>query len=107
MIVARGDDFQGPPLMNVGLKSGGKETKIAEMPVGPKMGSVKIGTVDLAPGPKQLTIAFTNDAYEKDKGDRNLFVRAVHLTPADTAPDTVKPVAAIAGRAEVDRARRG
>ncbi len=96
VIAARGDDFNGPPVMRVTLKAGGQETKIAEAPVpgGPKIAPVDAGIVDLAPGAKKLTIAFLNDAYEKDKGDRNLYVRAVHLAPVD-GPDTTKPVAAI------------
>ena len=95
VVVARGDAFQGPAQVRVGLKSGGPANTIGEVPVGPKMGPVPIGKVEIKPGAKQLTVAFTNDAYEKDKGDRNLYVRAVRLVPVETAPDTQPPVAAI------------
>ena len=96
VVEARGDDFQGPPIMSVGLKNGGKETKLGDLPVGPKMGPVQVGQVALVSGEKNLTIAYTNDKYEKDQGDRNLYVRSVRLVPVYDTPDTSPPRVAIA-----------
>jgi Protein of unknown function (DUF1800)/Ca-dependent carbohydrate-binding module xylan-binding len=96
VIEARGDDFKGPPIMAVNLKSDGKETKLGDLPVGPKMGPVQAGQVVLGPGEKELTIAYTNDAYEKDKGDRNLYVKSVRFVPIDDIPDKTPPVVGIA-----------
>jgi hypothetical protein len=96
VIEARGDSYQGPPVMKVALKNGGIETKLGEIPVAPKMGTVQAGSVDLAPGEKELTIAFTNDLYDQGKGDRNLFVRAVRLVPVDETPDRTPPRVIIA-----------
>ncbi len=95
-IDARGDDYQGPPLMKVGLVVGGQESKIAEKPVGPNMGAVQIGEINLAPGEKSLTVAFTNDKYDKDKGDRNLYVKAVRLFPNGDSADKSAPRVSIA-----------
>jgi hypothetical protein len=94
-IEARGDDFKGPALMSVKFKSNGKETKLGELPVGSKMGMVQAGRVDLIAGAKELAIGFINDAYEKDKGDRNLYVKSVHLVPIEEAPDKAPPRIAI------------
>ena len=93
---ARGDDFQGPPLMKVCLVTGGNKTKISEMPVGPNLGPVQAGQVTFAPGEKALTIAYTNDFYIKDKGDRNLYVKSVRLVPVNETPDTIPPRVSIA-----------
>ena len=77
--------------MRVALKCAGNETKLGEFPVGPNMGPVQSGQVDLTPGDKELTVAFINDAYEKDKGDRNLYVKAIRLVPVDDQPDKLPP----------------
>ncbi len=91
VVDAKGDLYQGPPVMRVALKSNGQEIKSIDLPVGPQMGPVVAGQGMLAPGPKELTIAFTNDKYDAGKGDRNLYVKAVHLVPADATPDTRPP----------------
>jgi uncharacterized protein (DUF1800 family) len=91
VIEARGDAFQGPPQMSVGLKSEGKDTKLGEVPVGPKLGSVSVGQVALVSGSKELAVGFTNDLCQPGKGDRNLFVKAVHLVPVDAASDAIPP----------------
>jgi hypothetical protein len=104
-IEARGDSFKGPPLMSVKLKSNAKETKLGEIPVASnKWGFVQAGRVDLASGPKDLAVGFTNDAYEKDKGDRNLYVKSIHLVPVEDTPDKVAPRIAIAYSPKVSSA---
>jgi uncharacterized protein (DUF1800 family) len=60
------------------------------------MGTIQAGQVVLTPGDKALTIAFTNDAYEKGKGDRNLYVKSVRLIPVEDAPDKTPPMVSIA-----------
>jgi uncharacterized protein (DUF1800 family) len=54
-----------------------------------------VGQFTLAPGEKELTIAFTNDKYEKDKGDRNLYVKSVRIIPVDDPSDKIPPRVAI------------
>ena len=96
MVAAQGDVFQGPPNLQVGLVTGGQETKLADVAVQAKPSSYPAGTVNLTTGPKALTIAFTNDAYVKGQGDRNLYVKSVRLVPADDQPDKTPPVITVA-----------
>jgi hypothetical protein len=96
VVEARGDDYLGPPLATVGFKDDGKETKLGDFPVGPKMGPVQAGQIVAGPGAKALTVAFNNDRCDAGKGDRNLFVRSIRLVPIEDAPDTTAPRATIA-----------
>lgn len=94
-IEARGDDFQGPAVMSVTMKSDGKETKLGEVPVGSKMAPVPIGQAALHAGAKELTLGFTNDLFEQGKGDRNLYVKTIRLVPINQVADTQPPQVAI------------
>jgi uncharacterized protein (DUF1800 family) len=96
VIDARGDDYEGPPNMEVGFKANGTETKLGDFPVGPNLGPVQAGQIVLGAGEKDLTIAFTNDKCDPGKGDRNLYVKAVRLVPVEDAPDKTPPLVSVA-----------
>ena len=73
VVNARGDPYDGPPLVSVDLKRDGKDNKVGEFPVAStKLASVSGGTLDLTAGPKDLIVGFTNDKADAGKGDRNL-----------------------------------
>jgi hypothetical protein len=92
VVEARGDQYQGPPLMSVKLKADGKETKLGEFSVAnPKITSVPGGSIVLAPGPKELAVGFTNDLCDLGKGDRNLYIQSVQLVPIYDASSIVPP----------------
>jgi uncharacterized protein (DUF1800 family) len=80
LIEARGDQFKGPPIASVALETGAETTPIGEAKVtGGGWSALKAGEITLIAGAKRLRVAFTNDAYEEGKGDRNLFVQALVL----------------------------
>ncbi len=92
---ARGEEYQGPPIASVSLKTGETVKPLSEVPVPGWWNIRKAGVVDLPKGPKQLVIAFNNDLYEKDKGDRNLWLGAVTLREAAPAVDRSPPHVAV------------
>jgi uncharacterized protein (DUF1800 family) len=97
LIQARGDQYDGPPLCSVELKSNGKEDKLGEFPVAStKLASVPGGTLDLTAGAKDLVVGFTNDKADAGKGDRNLYIQSVQLAPTDDTLDKTPPKVAIA-----------
>lgn len=71
------------------------EKEIALKPVAITNGFTprKIERVQFLPetGKKSITVAFKNDLYEKDVGDRNLWVRSLILQQVSTEPDTQPP----------------
>jgi uncharacterized protein (DUF1800 family) len=95
-IELRGTDFNGPAIATVLLKAGDKETKLADVPGGPKIADQPVGQINFVVGPKALTVRFANDAYAKDKGDRNLWVRSIRLEPVALPAPTSLPLASIA-----------
>ena len=97
VINARGDQYDGAPLVSVDLKSDGKDNKLGEFPVASsKLESVPGGTLDLTAGAKDLVVGFTNDKADAGKGDRNLYIQSVQLIPTDDMPDKAAPHVAIA-----------
>ena len=95
-IDTRGDDFNGPAVATVLLKVNGQETKLADIPAGAKLATMPVAQTTLAAGPKSLVVRFANDAWEKDKGDRNLYVRSVQLIPVQDQPVKIPPTATVA-----------
>ena len=84
---ARGEDFNGPPVIEAFLQAGeNPPVKIGE--VGVKSDRAwEFGQTQLSEGPKNLILRFGNDAAEKKKGDRNWYLRAASLeesVPAST-----------------------
>jgi uncharacterized protein (DUF1800 family) len=95
-IEARSQDYQGSAVATVLVKVGnGQENKLSDVPADNKMSEKPVVSFTFAPGPKQLIIRFANDAYDKDKGDRNLFVRSVRLEPVYPPAKTDLPIAGI------------
>jgi uncharacterized protein (DUF1800 family) len=94
-IEARGTDFNGPSVATLLLRANGQETKLGEVPVGDKIASLPVAQITFTAGPKTLVVRFANDAYEKDKGDRNLYVHAVQLDPVSDKSDATPPMATL------------
>ncbi|MEM6551755.1 MAG: DUF1800 family protein [Planctomycetota bacterium] len=89
---ARGDHFKGPPTAEFALEQGPETEALDPFAVDKKYANRTVGQITLEPGPKRLSLAFTNDLYDaKSKGDRNLYIRAVELRavrPKDATPPT-------------------
>ena len=92
-IEARGTDFNGPAVATVLLRINGQETKLGEVPAGATLAVLPVAPFVFHPGPKSLIVRFANDAYEKGKGDRNLYVHSVQLDPVPIGTDKIPPVA--------------
>jgi hypothetical protein len=102
-VEARGQDYRGPAVVTVRLRTPGSPLEPAllgeaAVPARWETRRVGAGPVMLPPGPKQLLVGFENDAYDPPQdgrggGDRNLWVQAVVLaapSPADSAPPRVE-----------------
>lgn len=88
---AFGEVYKGPPIVKVELVQGDKRTPVGEpVKVFNSQREQVVGEVDLPRGPKRLSVAFTNDAHELKKGDRNLHLRGIELRTA--GDDTRAPV---------------
>ncbi len=76
---ARGEEFNGPPVVESFLKAGLQSpAKIGEAAV--KNDRVwTFGKAHLEPGPKQIVLRFSNDAAVAKQGDRNWWLRAAIL----------------------------
>ncbi|MDD5199663.1 MAG: DUF1800 family protein [Terrimicrobiaceae bacterium] len=99
---ARGDGFNGAPIAEVALKTGGQPDQlISKSEVrGPQTLDAK--QVRLFRGPKQVAVRFTNDLYAPEDrarhipgGDRNLWLKAIDFAEVPRkgtapAPPTVK-----------------
>jgi hypothetical protein len=92
----RGDHFEGAPIAAVTLRAGDEETPIGEVAARGWWSPMRVGDVELEPGPKQLAVAFTNDRYERGGGDRNLWFQAVMLAKKPDETDRTAPVVTIA-----------
>jgi len=93
LIDARGDVFEGPPIAAVELRHGQHAEAVGEAQAYRGYGRRRAGRVTLREGDKSLRVAFINDYYEKDKGDRNLFLRSVVLREVaaeDQSPPTAE-----------------
>ncbi|MEM6392910.1 MAG: DUF1800 family protein [Planctomycetota bacterium] len=92
---ARGDHFKGAPTAEFALEQGDDNHALDPVNVDQRYSHRAVGQITLQPGPKRLSLAFTNDLYDaKSKGDRNLYIRAVELRPVRPR-DTTPPTAAI------------
>lgn len=91
LIEGRGDDFEGPPVVNVVLVRGGETVPVGECGVPGWWDTVPVGKVTLATGPKQLVFAFRNDKFTEGVGDRNLWLQAAVVQEVAAAPDTAAP----------------
>ena len=89
-------DFNGPAIATVLLNVGGKQTKLADINAGPRIAESPVGQATFAVGPKTITVRYANDAYEKNKGDRNLWIRGIRLDPVPVATTAALPLASIA-----------
>lgn len=90
---ARGDQYEGFPIVAAKLRTGGVDKPIAEKTTNQWFNDWKVGNVELTKGPKQLVVSFINDAYKEKVGDRNLWLRAVSLREvagADSAPPSLE-----------------
>ncbi|MBI2923434.1 MAG: DUF1800 family protein [Planctomycetes bacterium] len=96
-VEGRGDQLDGPPIAEVSLVADGKTTKIGEIGIGGWWGPHQVPGIAVLPaGAKKLVVAFTNDKFEKDKGDRNLALQAVILLGVPPTGDTLNPSVKIA-----------
>jgi uncharacterized protein (DUF1800 family) len=75
----RGTSFQGPAVATVSLRTADDATPIGTIEAPDWWNTRRAGEIELPPGPKELVIAFENDHFAADRGDRNLFVEAVLL----------------------------
>jgi uncharacterized protein (DUF1800 family) len=92
---ADGDTFEGPPLAQISIEQNSASTPLADVEV-IKNKEYEVGKIILSPdSPAAVKLAFTNDHYLKDKGDRNLRIFEVLLRPNLSERDEQEPVAAI------------
>lgn len=89
-----GTDFQGPCRASVMLDAPGA-SEIGQVDAPTWWDQRLVGRVKLSTGPKSLRVAFVNDKYEKDVGDRNLHLHAVVLRTVSTRPDASAPASRI------------
>lgn len=76
---ARGEEFQGPPVIEAFLQAGeNPPQKIGEAGVKNDR-AWTFGSTRLAAGPKKIILRFGNDLAEEKKGDRNWHLRAASL----------------------------
>jgi uncharacterized protein (DUF1800 family) len=86
-IEARGQEFNGPPVVEAFLQSGEEpRQKIGEQGVKGER-SYAFGSVLLPKGPKQMILRFDNDAAVAGQGDRNWWLRAARLEEKVPASD--------------------
>ncbi len=94
---ALGEHFKGAPQLDIGLKTpAAKEIQwIAQANIPTYWDTRRIGLIDLPAGPKQLVIAFKNDAFVEGEGDRNLLVQAILLVDKSGQDDLSAPMVAL------------
>ncbi len=82
----RGEEYKGKPKATL-LKVQGEEREVlGEVAVDRWDKTVKLGEWDFSSGPKQVAIAFQNDAHDPDKGDRNLYMTALRFRKVEGDP---------------------
>ncbi len=94
-IESLGQEFQGPPILAASLLSDSGSTPIGQTPVQSWWAPRSLGRVHLAGDASRLSIAFINDHYEHDKGDRNVAFQALVLREIISTPDSAPPSARI------------
>ncbi len=90
-----GEHFQGPPVGEIRLRTERGVDVIGTYDAPTWWNTRPVGEVDLPPGPKQLEFAFTNDKYEANRGDRNLWLQAILLRERIARDDRAAPIATI------------
>ena len=88
---ARAEEFEGPPTVEARLIAGDEVLWSRTYDVHGWWRAHELGVLDLPAGPKRLEVAYTNDHYEEDKGDRNLWLRSVMLHGAPEGADREPP----------------
>lgn len=91
----RGDDFEGAAVATLRLRRESGTIEVGAIEAPSWWDLRRVGTIDLAPGPKALEVAFANDRYEEGVGDRNLYVQAAILAERPGAEDRAAPHVAI------------
>ncbi|MHC4492556.1 MAG: DUF1800 domain-containing protein, partial [Planctomycetota bacterium] len=88
----RGDHFEGAPVASFYVRHGEAVSEIGRVEAPNWWDTRRAGIVELERGPKQLVVAFENDHFEPDVGDRNLWLQSVILAQRPVEPDRVPPV---------------
>ncbi len=89
-IDAKGQDFQGPPVVEAFLKTGDAfPEKIGEVSLVGYFRGLSLGDTTLKAGPKQLIIRYGNDLAVQGQGDRNWWLRSLSLS--ESIPRTNQP----------------
>ncbi len=79
-VEAKGQDFQGPPVVEAYLKiEGADPVKLGESPIKDFYNGIKVGKATLTKGPKQIVLRYSNDLSKGKEGDRNWWLRSVQL----------------------------
>jgi len=94
-IESRAEEYKGPPKLAFTLRQDGAEKPVCETDVTGWWNTRKVSTATLAKGPKQLTVAFTNDLREEKRGDRNVWLKSVILREASDKLDRAAPRVAL------------
>ncbi len=95
-VEGRGQDYEGPALARVTLLAGAEPIAVGEATMATWWTSRPAGRVTLAPGRKQLEVAFVNDAYKPKVGDRNMWLQGVVLMEPDAREaDRLAPAVSI------------
>lgn len=90
-----GEHFEGPPIATLYIRTDDDQREIGAVDARTWWNDRFVGEIDLAPGPKRLVVAFENDRFEPDVGDRNLLFQAVILARKPEAPDRTPPTVEI------------
>ena len=91
-INARGDAFEGPPVLNLEFHHNGEAIPVSDIVVRSGNRDYHAATMDLPPGPKRLQISYRNDHYVQGRGDRNVWVRQIALKKPLRTRDISEPV---------------
>ncbi len=78
-VLARGQNFQGPPKLEIALRQEGKETPVAVTNIEGDWTETYVGALEARSGAKELIVRFVNDKYDGENGDRNLWLRWIKL----------------------------
>ncbi|MEK7487244.1 MAG: hypothetical protein AABZ60_23175, partial [Planctomycetota bacterium] len=87
----QGSNFKGWSEAQVTLKSSEKEVSLKPFAMVNGFAPRKLERVQFLSGKKSVGIAFNNDLYEKEVGDRNLWIRSLILQEVSTVPDSQPP----------------
>lgn len=88
-IEARGQPFDGPPVLQITLEDDDGVEEVEPLRVPEGWGPHHAGRLAIPAGAKELKLAYRNDKYQVGRGDRNLWLQSVVLQ--EVAP-TLQPV---------------